>query len=219
MGEGTAAKTSEDPARTKVGSNVNEGNTTKSRGGNNTQQNMNSVVNPSNPADYEGECKKVGAILGLRSECLHKKVSYEQFIEKLCNYIVQAYADGADIKVLLMKGRDPIEAYKDKFMPSPLSNEDKDNPVKDAILKEEIKQFVARKNNIRRNIQSAFSLIWGQCSSALQAYVKGLDGYEEATEDYDVTWLLREIKRRAQGLIRKRTRTSPYTTLLGYYIG
>ena len=104
---------------------------------------MNSVVNPSNPADYEGECEKVGAILGLRSERLHKKVSYEQFIEKLCNYIVQAYADGADIKVLLMKGRDPIEAYEDKFMPSPLSNEDKDNPVKDAILKEEIKQFVA----------------------------------------------------------------------------
>ena len=110
MGEGTAAKTSEDPAGTKVGSNVDKGNTTKSRGGNNTQQNMNSVVNPSNPADYEGECEKVGAILGLRLERLHKKVSYEQFIEKLCNYIVQVYADGADIKVLLMKGRDPIEA-------------------------------------------------------------------------------------------------------------
>ena len=210
MGKGTAAKTSEDPAGTKVGSNVDEGNTTKSRGGNNTQRNMNSVVNPSNPADYEGECKKVGAILGLRSERLHKKVSYEQFIEKLCNYIVQAYADGADIKVLLMKGRDPIEAYEDKLMPSPLSNEDKDDPVKDAILKEEIKQFVARKNNIRRNIQSAFSLIWGQCSSALQAYVKGLDGYEEATEDYDVTWLLREIKKACSGIDSK---ANPYITL------
>ena len=146
----------------------------------------------------------------LRAERLHKKASYEQFIEKLCNYIVQAYADGADIKVLLVKGRDPIKAYENKFMPRPLLDKDKNDPVKDAILKEEVKRFVARKNNICRNIECVYSLIWGQCSSALQAYVKGQEGYEAATEDYDVIWLLREMKKACLGIDLK---VNPYVTL------
>ena len=70
----------------------------------------------------------------------------------------------------------------------------------DAILKEEVKQFVMRKNNIRRNIQSAYSLVWGQCSSALQAYVKGLDGYVDTTDDYDLKWLLDELKKASPGI-------------------
>ena len=73
-----------------------------------------------------------------------------------------------------------------------------------------MKQFVARKNNICRNVQSVYSLIWGQCSSALQAYVKGQEGYEATTEDYDVIWLLREMKKACLGINSK---ANPYVTL------
>ena len=126
MGEGSAAEPSEDPAGTNLGNSVDKGNAGQGRGRNNTRRNVNSAVNLSNPANYKGECEKVGAVLGLRAERLYKKVSYEQFIEKLCNHIVQAYADGADIKVLLVKGRDLIKAYKTKFMLKPLSEQEQE---------------------------------------------------------------------------------------------
>ena len=57
--------------------------------------------------------------------------------------------------MLLTKGKDPVKLFEDKNMPEALSGQDKDDPVKEAILKEEVKQFVARKNNIRRNIHCA----------------------------------------------------------------
>ena len=144
------------------------------------------VTTSSNPITYEGECEKVGAILALKVEKFHKKVSYEVFVEKICNYVVQKYTTGADIKVLLTHQKDPIKEYEANNMPEAPSGEDMTNPVTEAILREEIKQFVARKNNIRRNVQSVYSLLWGQCSTSLQAYVKGQDGYVKSTESYDV---------------------------------
>ena len=126
MSKGSTTEPSEDPARTNLRNSVAKANTGQGRGRNNTQCNANSAVILLNPANYEGECKRVGVVLGLRAERLHKKASYEQFIEKLCNYIVQAYADGADIKVLLVKGRDLIKAYKTKFMLKPLSEQEQE---------------------------------------------------------------------------------------------
>ena len=43
-----------------------------------------------NPIGYEGECEKVGAILALKVEKFNKKVSFEQFMEKICNNIVKS---------------------------------------------------------------------------------------------------------------------------------
>ena len=177
------------------GTSVNTSNRVR----NNTRRNNNHVT-LSNPVNYDGECDKVGGILALRVEKFNKKLPYEQFIEKIVNYITKKYVDGADIKPLLTDGKDPVRAYENKNKPKPLPDEDKDDPVMDAILKEEVKQFVMRKNNIRRNIQSAYSLVWGQCSSALQAYIKGLDGYTNATDNYDLKWLLDELKKASSGI-------------------
>jgi hypothetical protein len=96
----------------------------------------------SNPINYEGECDKVGVILALRVERFNKKGSYEQFIEKIYNYIIKKYTDGADIKTLLTDGKDPIKAYEENNLPTALTEEERNDPVKDAILKEEAKQFV-----------------------------------------------------------------------------
>ena len=79
----------------------------------------------SNPVTYEGEGKKVGAILALKTERFNKKATYEQVVEKICNYIVKKFTDGADIKMLLVKGKDPVKTFEDKNMPRPLSNENK----------------------------------------------------------------------------------------------
>ena len=52
-----------------------------------------------------------------------------------------------------------LKKFEKKHMPSPLPDDKKKDPIFDAIMKEEVKQYVIRKNNINGNIQSAFGLI------------------------------------------------------------
>ena len=39
-----------------------------------------------------------------------------------------------------------------------------------------------------------YGLLWRQCSSALQATIKGTSEYEDKSVDFDAIWLLTEIK-------------------------
>ena len=58
-------------------------------------------INSANPITYEGECPAVGAILALKFEKFHKKLPYEQFIDKINQFVLGNYKDGNDIKFLL----------------------------------------------------------------------------------------------------------------------
>ena len=49
----------------------------------------------SNPVSYEGECAKVGGVMGLRTERFTKKVSYQVFIEKISGYIVKKHTENS----------------------------------------------------------------------------------------------------------------------------
>ena len=75
----------------------------------NNNRRSNNQGTPTNPIGYEGEGEKAGAIAALKVERFHKKTSYEVFVEKIINYIVKKYSDGADIKPLIKEGKDPIK--------------------------------------------------------------------------------------------------------------
>ena len=151
------------------------------------ERRRNNNINSTNPITYEGECPAVGAILALKLEKFHKKLPYEQFIDKINQFVLGNYKDGSDIKCLIKKLENPMEALK-KYRPDEIEKDA--SSVEKEIQKEEIKQYVARKTNLRRNIEKVFGLIWGQTSSSLQAYIKGLSEYEEKNDVFDVAWLL-----------------------------
>ena len=134
----------------------------------------------SNPTSYVGENESVGVILALRSERFDKKVSFQEFMDKIANYVVTNYKDGGDIQPLFVDLVDPTSDFQAKNKPvKPESNQDEENPdeVDLEIYKEEVKQFVQRKMNLRRNMEKLYGLIWGQCSAGLQAYIKGTSAY------------------------------------------
>jgi hypothetical protein len=87
------------------------------------RRNNNNQTALTNPVGYEGECERVDAILALRVEKYNKKASFEQLMEKNCNYVVKENTDGGDIKPLLMEGKDPIKIFTSKHMPTPLDND------------------------------------------------------------------------------------------------
>ena len=54
--------------------------------------------------------------------------------------------------------------------------------------------------NLRRNLEKIFGIIWGQCSAGLQAYLKGLHGYQDKSATFDVVWLIKEAKKATSGI-------------------
>ena len=53
---------------------------------------------------------------------------------------------------------------------------------------------------MRSNIEKLYGLLWGQCSSALQATIKGTSEYEDKSDDFDTIWLLTETKIAISGI-------------------
>ena len=54
--------------------------------------------------------------------------------------------------------------------------------------------------NLRRNLEKFYGLIWGQCSTGLQAYIKGTSAYATMSPIINVVWLLHELKKATSGI-------------------
>ena len=120
----------------------------------------------SNPTLYSGENESIGVILALRAERFDKKVSFQEFIDKVSNYVVSNFKDGGDIQPLFVDLIDPTKEFQTKNKPvKPEEVDEEENPtdeVDQEIYKEEVKQFVQRKMNLRRNLEKSYGLIWGR---------------------------------------------------------
>lgn len=55
---------------------------------------------------------------------------------------------------------------------------------------------------LRQHIIKLWGVVWGQCSPALQAEIKGDEGYSSNSSRYDVVWLLSALKLVAAGIDR-----------------
>ena len=188
--------------RNNSNSNNNGGNGNRSGNGRFSRNTTNTNVSSTNTNAFEGSNKDLGAVLGLRHEKLKiKSPSFENFIEKVCTYVISTYKDGADLKPLFRKMKDPVDDFKTKEKPVKPANGSDD--VDNDIYREEIKLYVTRTTNLRRNMDKSFGLVWGQCSNQLQAIIKGLTNYDEMYDRLDVLWLVKELKKATSGIDSK----------------
>ena len=179
---------------------------TRGRSTQNRRRGGTNNINPSNPTTFEGSCSALGRVLGMRVERFQRKLPFHQFTEKVYFYIVAEYKDGSDLYPLFKHFEDPMDALANEMPVKPEVFEDTNPSIVEAekeVFKEEIKQFVQRKLTLRRNMQKAFGLIWGQCSNQLQEYMKGLSEYEDNSSIADVIWLLEELKKATAGFDSK----------------
>ena len=138
----------------------------RSRGNQNSRRRNNRIISI-NSQSYQGECEDIGYILALRSEKFDKKVQFQVFLEKLGTYRVSNLKDGDDIQPLFATLTDPSDNFTSKYKPTKPEYGDtgETNEVDIEIYREEVKQFVQRKINMRRNLEKMYGLVWGQCSS------------------------------------------------------
>ena len=109
--------------------------------------------------------------LALRNERFDKKVLFQEFVDKVSNYVVSNFKDGGDIQPFFVNLIDPTKELQNKNRSvKPEDNNSDENPtdeIDQEIYKEEVKQFDQRKINLRRNLKKSYGLMWGQCSAGI----------------------------------------------------
>lgn len=66
--------------------------------------------------------------------------------------------------------------------------------LKKMMFAEEVKIWMRRSRQLRSNLATLHTVIWGQCSDDMKSKVKTHEGYKEKTAENDCHWLLRQIK-------------------------
>ena len=197
--------------------NTDPNNNAQQRSGNKQNVNRNNrrglnnnrnSVQLTNHITWEGDNSEVNGVVGMKIEKFHLKVPFETFKDKIMNYVISNYKNGGDMKPIFKKLEDPIKVMESKHKPKSLDGT-ADQIEKD-IQRERIKQFVSREYVLRSNMEKLYGLLWGQCSSALQATIKGISEYEEKSDDFDPICLIIEINKTISGIDLK---ANPRSTL------
>ena len=112
-------KTAKSNNNSGIGTNISNSN--NSRNSNRNNRNRDKVI-LTNPVNYEGETKGVGAVVGLRYEKFHKKLPFSQFVDKVYFYVISNYKHGGDLKPIFKNLEDPMSEFEIKNMPSTIEN-------------------------------------------------------------------------------------------------
>ena len=201
----SSTNTSTPPSTTANGTgSANGGRNNRSNGPRN-QRGGSVTVQGTDSVSFEGACADVGAVMGLRTEKITKKVPFSVFQSKMADYVITTIRYGSDVERTLRYLEDPFEHFVERHKPSPLTMP---APTFDDkfMQQERIKAFVSRENMLRDNCTKVFGLVWRQCTSALQAVVKGEEGYKEKSSKHDLIWLLMKIKQVTSGVDVKANR-------------
>ena len=72
---------------------------------------------------------EVGAVLGLRTEYLNKKVSFEVFLEKMTDYVLRELKDAADVVSVVRDMTNATDEFANKHMHKELTDKQKRSDV------------------------------------------------------------------------------------------
>jgi len=104
------------------------------------------------------------------------------------------YKKAEDIIPMIMDLKDLTTDFEENNMPEDLSTTEAANPSKVEKWKMQLKRYMDHEDNLSENIVKLFGVVYGQCTLALKATIKGDDEYENKANNFDTKWLLEKIK-------------------------
>jgi hypothetical protein len=117
-----------------------------------------------------------------------EKNQYARTVEELEVYIgTHVKRNATDLKKM-------VRTMADTELERPTDLSDKCGQTDTAIWKAEVDMYVKQREAYRENKCALFSIIWSQCSKAMQAKIKSASNYETLHDDNDSLLLLAEIK-------------------------
>ena len=97
-------------------------------------------------------------------QCRSENVDPKQFavtLETLYHYANTNFKSASDLGSIFSQFT-PLKVKKSD------NPEKSDDPVDDAIFKEDIKEYIKRRNMLKDNIKKLHSVVWGQSSKAMR---------------------------------------------------
>ncbi len=116
-------------------------------------------------ASIEGAFPEIGAVVGLRTEKVTKKVSFSGFVEKVADHVITNVKYGSDYEACIRNVQDPSIDFRSRHEPEPLANYEYSPFGVNWTCQESLKTYVSRENLLKDNIAKAYDLVWRQCTS------------------------------------------------------
>ena len=135
---------------------------------------------------FVGKCE---ALKGFIYDCSDNKQA-DQFVSttlEIATYVGANYKHGGDVRLALTNLEPPN-------IPLPVEPAATASFTERKIFENKCSVYCKREETYQSNIQQIFALIWGQCTEALQAKLRGLDNFDQLNSDSDALGLLKEMK-------------------------
>ena len=162
----------------------------------------------------DGMCPGNRLCIGSKKWEVTKKVTYNIFKEKLANYVVANVTQGSDIECVILYLEDAKEQVDKEKPNKPTANELRDDMVK-WEYQEMFKWYLNRLEQVRTNLKALYSLVWGQCTDALQSVVQTQTDFEAKSRSHDSVWLLKCLIKVVSGVD---TKTDPALAICSAFI-
>ena len=154
------------------------------RSGNNNKSTTNKKKFVGETADMNGH------VFQTFSETDDRK-QWTKTLEAIGRYINLKMDNSADLAPVHRDLKLPV--IEEPPAPDEKKNLDKDHPEMYKWRKK-FDRYLSKQEKLEDNLRSIYSLVWGQCSNAMQAKVQALEGYYDADKKCDCIWLLTQIK-------------------------
>ena len=141
--------------------------------------------------------------MGLRTEYLNKKVSFEVFLEKMTDYVLRELKNAADVVSVVRDMTNPSDDFANKHMPKDLTEKRKKSDVQVQVQQQRIKMYASREAEVTHNMTKIYGLVKGQCSHSLKTVLKQEEEFDEKDKEQDILWLLERLKEITSGLDMK----------------
>ena len=125
-------------------------------------------------------------------QCHGESTTASQFsrtCEELQRYCLKNYKFGDDVAFVVRHFKE-YNMNKNKPKPAPKGADSIDL----RIVEKEVDEFVRRKSTYKQNIKSLYMITWAQCSNAMQAKIRSVNGFNDFDEDRNFLELIQAIK-------------------------
>jgi hypothetical protein len=115
------------------------------------------------------------------------KKDYEDFLEKIYNHVMVTWTFGSDIAFVVKKLKDPtIEEPEDL-------KQDETSRLKIRVWNVKVDHYTGRIMALEENKMALYALITEALSKIMKGTLRGKKGYENASENANVIWLLESL--------------------------
>jgi hypothetical protein len=135
---------------------------------------------------FEGKCEK---LKGYIYDCtdVHQSDMFMKTTKEIDEFVGSTYKQGGDIC-------QAVEGLSLPNLQEPPDPPDDATKTQLRMWEKKVDEFVKRQLQLEENIQTLYSLVWGQCTDIMHQKIEALDVFTNMSEDKDGLELLRAIK-------------------------